>query len=538
MSAVADANQDQKSRVLTIIREISAILVRTNSTQELLQHVLEGLKLHLGVQHAYMLLPSADDHLEVVAGIGIARDQLGQSIKIGVGIAGVAVERKRTIRIGNMKANRLYMKSMMSSPDGQPTPYTVAELPGLSDADSQVAIPLIVGDQVAVVLVAESSQAVVFSKEDADIFALITSQIAAAVLTAQHNEQLECMRVEEMRLRQETQEALHELKSTQSLLIQQEKLASLGQLVAGIAHEVNTPLGAIIASVSQIPTQIPDVFKRLNDARFNTSDEVWTAMIQLILSPASKIPIGSLEALDAYDLLLDLLESREIEEAQELADLLSEVGIYADHAELLHFLDTPGGYDQLNLVYKARAIEDSAHTIQTAAHKASKVIKALKSFVYQDTLNTNELKPLDLHQNLENVLTLYQNLLKHGVEVRRVFGSDELLVLGHSEQLSQVWTNLIHNAIQAMEGKGVLELRTDIVGDWAHVTIKNDGAPIPESIRDRIYDPFFTTKAVGQGTGLGLHLCRTIVQSHQGSIELIPDEDWTIFRVSLKCMIS
>ena len=533
MRALAEIDQDHNRRILQIISEISTILVRSNSTQELLQHVLDSLKVHFDVQHAYMLLPTDDDHLKVAAAIGAASENIGQQIKVGVGIAGVATQRKRPICIGNMKVNRRYMRSMMTSKTIQ-SPPKVVDLPGLADSDSQIAVPLIVGDQVAVVLVAESTEAVVFSQEDSDIFKLITSQIASAVLTAQNNERLEQLRLEEIKLRQEAQRTLQELQSTQDLLIQQEKLASLGQLVAGVAHEVNTPLGAIIASVSQIPSALPEVFDTLCEARFVTTEDSWRAIFELITSPSSTIPIGSLEALDAYDELLDLLEDKGFEKAHEYADLLSEVGIYSDHPHLSNFLKHFESGEHLELVYKTRAIEDAAKTTHTAAQKASKVIKALKSFVHQDTLGVDEVKAVDIYDNLETVLTLYQNLLKHGVEVRRSYKNEGLRVSGHGEQLSQVWTNLLHNAIQAMEGKGVIELSIEHIEDKVRVSLKNDGPPIPEEIKEKIFDPFFTTKDVGQGTGLGLHLCRKIVHNHQGTLELIPEEGWTVFSVCLK----
>ena len=545
MSTTVMIKQDQNQRTLDLITEISALLVQTNSTQELLQHVLEGLQKHFGVDHAYMLLPTENQTLKVVAGIGAASNHIDRQINMGVGIAGVAAQRKRTVSIGNMKVNRRYMRSLMTRPQPTPSPSKdqvdsnkqengVADLPGLADAHSQMAIPLIVGDQVAVVLVAESLDAVVFSKEDAEVFALIASQIAAAVLTTQNQERLEHLRKEEMRLRQQTQRALQELESTQSLLIQQEKLATLGQLVAGIAHEVNTPLGAIIASVAQIPTQIPDILNSLNQERSETSDDEWNALIQLMLAPSSEVSIGSLEALDAYDDLLDLLETHEFEEAYELADLLSEVGLFADHTELQAALDSKLKPKHFHLVYKARALNDAAHTIQVAAHKASRVIKALKSFVHQDALMTEELKEVDLHQNLENVLILYQNMLKHGIEVQQNFVPESLMILGHGEHLSQVWTNLIHNAIHAMEGQGILHLSTEVQDDSVLITIKNNGPPIPDEIQARIFDPFFTTKKVGQGTGLGLHLCRKIIHNHQGSLELHTEGGWTAFVITLK----
>jgi signal transduction histidine kinase len=197
-------------------------------------------------------------------------------------------------------------------------------------------------------------------------------------------------------------------------------------------------------------------------------------------------------------------------------------------------LDSQITYEHLYLVYKARALGDAAQTIQTAADKASKVIKALKSFVYHDTLINEELKSVDLHQNIENVVTLYQNLLKHGIELKREFTDSALSVYGHGDQLSQVWTNLIHNAIHAMEGKGILVLSTEIDGDSIIIKVKNNGISIPDEIKTRIFDPFFTTKKVGQGTGLGLHLCRKIINHHQGTLMLQSEGEWTVFVVTLK----
>ena len=219
MIAPLTTEEQQRSVVtLSVIGEISELLVKTQSTTELLQQVLLSFERHFGVQHGYLLIPVENEQLQVVAGLGAAQQHVGRQIPLGLGIAGVAAQRKRTVRIGNMRVNRRYMRSLMTSKvDATPTSQIV-ELPGLTDSDSQLAIPLMVGEQLAVVFVAESTEPVVFSEEDGEIFSLLVSQIAAAVLTSQRGEALERAREEEERLRQESQRALEALNArTRSL---------------------------------------------------------------------------------------------------------------------------------------------------------------------------------------------------------------------------------------------------------------------------------------------------------------------------------
>jgi signal transduction histidine kinase len=167
------------------------------------------------------------------------------------------------------------------------------------------------------------------------------------------------------------------------------------------------------------------------------------------------------------------------------------------------------------MLSKVMSIKMSNQNIQVATERASKIIFALKNFSRQD--NTDKKEHANINESLETVLTLYHNQIKQGVEVVKNL-ADLPAVLCYPDELVQVWTNLIHNAVQAMEGKGTLTIETKLIEEKLQVSITDTGAGIPTDIQDKIFNAFFTTKKIGEGSGLGLDIVKKIIDKHAGKI--------------------
>jgi signal transduction histidine kinase len=182
------------------------------------------------------------------------------------------------------------------------------------------------------------------------------------------------------------------------------------------------------------------------------------------------------------------------------------------------------------MAYKLTEIQRGTQTINTATDRASKVVFALKNYARYDS--SEVMIQSDIVEGIETILTLYQNNLKHGVEVFRNFPKIEP-VLCYPDQLNQVWTNLIHNALQAMDNKGTLTLDVFQESNRVKVAVTDSGKGIPEEVMSKIFEPFFTTKPPGEGTGLGLDIVRKIIEKHRGKIEVASVPGKTTFTVSL-----
>ena len=159
------------------------------------------------------------------------------------------------------------------------------------------------------------------------------------------------------------------------------------------------------------------------------------------------------------------------------------------------------------------------------------IVKALKTYTFLDRA---PLQSVDIHESLDNTLIILKNKLKSGITVFRKYTKDLPHIQAYGGELSQVWTNIIDNAIDAMAGQGTLVLRTREEDPWVIVEIEDDGPGIPGKVQTKIFDPFFTTKPQGEGTGLGLNISRNIiVQRHQGEISVSSETGKTCFTVSL-----
>jgi signal transduction histidine kinase len=173
----------------------------------------------------------------------------------------------------------------------------------------------------------------------------------------------------------------------------------------------------------------------------------------------------------------------------------------------------------------AAAVQSSAIIVESADRAAS-TVSALVDYIRVDSLGSNQ--EVDPAKEIETLLTLYYGVSKKGVEVVKVF-EPGLVVWGDRDKLNQVWVNLINNALQAMQYRGTLEFRTRRGEAGPQVTVANDGPPIPSNLREKIFNPFFTTKKAGEGTGLGLDICRRIIEAHQGTLTLGEEGKMTLF---------
>ncbi len=333
----------------------------------------------------------------------------------------------------------------------------------------------------------------------------------------------------------ELEGALFELEESQQQLIQSEKMAALGQLVASIAHEVNTPLGAIQASVGNAENGYKAFIGSIDGLVETTSTEEKAFFIQLISNAKVEASLTTREERKIRRDIVELLEVTGIEGADEIAEILAEMNVLDILPSLLPFMKANSCQGIIEKAYQLFSVSSSLETIHTATSRASKVVFALKQFAHKDS--TGEKIESDINQGLNTVLVLYRGLLKHGCEVIKHLEEVPLLIC-HPDEINQVWTNLIHNALQAMDNRGVLTLESS-VGEDSHnrpcivVKIMDNGPGIPSSLKDRVWETFFTTKSAGEGSGLGLGICKRIIEKHQGELNFESEPGRTVFTVKL-----
>ncbi len=338
------------------------------------------------------------------------------------------------------------------------------------------------------------------------------------------NSNLELQSSEEKLRRQkiEVEHSYKELQTTQKHLIQSEKMATLGQLVANIAHEINTPLGAIYSSSSNIEAILLETLPTFSTFIKKLDKKTLSVFNKLLAFAIKKNSILSTkEKRKIKYQLIEEFEKLDIENSDYYADVIMDMNIQEQKKLIINLLQSNHSEEFkkeiFETIFRISTIIRSNKTIKEATNRAAKTVVALKNFVRKDY--TQEKVEVNLNETIETTLTLYHNQIKQGIDLNCTL-VEVPSFLGYPDELMQVWTNLIHNATQAMKNKGKLIISSQLKDDEKVVLIsmQDTGEGIPKKIQDKIFDAFFTTKSAGQGSGLGLDITKKIIEKHNGKI--------------------
>jgi signal transduction histidine kinase len=319
-----------------------------------------------------------------------------------------------------------------------------------------------------------------------------------------------------------------ELEKIYQELMNAEKLAALGHLAAGMAHDLNTPLGAIQAANRLNIEFLTGAFVDRLHTLLTFDDEERDLFFRLVGSHrALSLTLPPAPDRTRRRELLKNLTERGLSVDEDLADYLLELKLETDVMDRLVARPdlTAILQNALDLLVLARM----NRVIAEAAEKAAHVVDALRRYLK----GTGEsMERFNVTEQLETMLTLFQHTIKRGVRVTRSFG-EGIEVFGDRQKLNQVWMNLIRNALEAMRYKGTLALAAERSAGQIIVSVTDNGPGIPGEVRDRVFQPYFTTKVQGEGLGIGLDLCRKIVESHRGTIGFESRPGNTVFTVTL-----
>ena len=318
--------------------------------------------------------------------------------------------------------------------------------------------------------------------------------------------------------RKDAELAQKETDYTKEQLQQADKMASLGQLVASVTHEINTPIGAISSSGSSITEALGDVITQLPPLLQRLDSDTSQLLVELLKQGnRPRAAMSSREERAVVKKVTEQLDAAGVEGARQKAGLLVQ---FNAQDEVTHYQPLLQHPESEHILQAARSLIyalGNARNVNVAVERVTKIVKALKSFSHFN-IGTEKIDA-NLTEGMETVLTIYQGQTKVGVEVVRNY--EEIPNLNcYPDELNQVWTNLIHNALHAMNHEGSLTIGIRKENDCAVVSVGDSGCGIPEEIRGKIFDVFFTTKPAGVGSGLGLDIVKKIIDKHQGRIDL------------------
>ncbi|MDZ8094246.1 MAG: ATP-binding protein [Nostoc sp. DedQUE05] len=329
------------------------------------------------------------------------------------------------------------------------------------------------------------------------------------------------------------------VRGLESFIRGREKMAALGTLAAGLAHELNNPAAALVRTLKEMPTAILElqrmnlVYGQRNVDEAHTQH--WLRVRDLGYDAILNNRLDPVTLSDREDILLEWLEDYGVNQAWKLAEPLAEGGVEVETLEQLmeRWRNDDTELREMGLHWLALSFEVMSmikHGLR-GSERISELVQAMKSYSYLDQGTQQE---VDIHQGLEDTLRLFAHKLKCGVQVQRNYDRSLPKIFAYGSELNQVWTNLIDNAIDAMDSKGLLEITTHHCDRYAHIDIIDSGSGIPPEIKTRIFEPFFTTKSVGHGSGLGLETVRRIVENrHHGTLSFESHSGRTCFTICL-----
>ena len=335
----------------------------------------------------------------------------------------------------------------------------------------------------------------------------------------------------EQKQRQLAEQTLAELQSAQQDLVQSEKMATLGQLVASVAHEINSPLGAIQAAIENISNALHSSMREAPCLLQTLDEENRNRFFNLIDRGAEATNVlPTKEERKHKRALCQKLQALGVEHAIIHAELLACIGIYDDVETFLPLLRHENSPAIIKMAYKLARQQGNSENIHIAVVRAAKIVTALKNYARQDHVEKKSL--ISLKESIETAITIYHNKIKSDVELIRLY-EDLPAILCYADEMDQVWANLINNALQAMQYKGRLIISLKQIDGNQVAMVTDNGPGIPRNIVDHIFQPFFTTKARGEGNGLGLDIVQRIVKKHEGSITVDSRPGETTFTVSI-----